>query len=360
LLRDFGPAAALAQVRIARIDAKISRLDFEGRVVAAVAGVMQSYYEMQYGHGLMRVQREAVEADRSLLALARRRFELGFLPALDVSQAEVAVSTDEENLLIATNAYMDAQFRLQRAVLGAESTEAGKFRFEPTSPLGPQPLPELNRDRLVALARSQRPEVISAARAVDRENIRLRYAKNQMAPRIDLIGTFGRTGLDGDRGNSFDETFGNGGGEQWTAGVQFSIPLANLTGRAQVATVRRLQQEAELSRAQTELAAVLDVDTVLSRIETNRKRVKTAGESTRLAEEAVRIANRQFEVGKLSGFDVLEQRKRLYEARSRELRAIADFNVNLVQLAVSSGTLLDERGIALESDNVKGSVFRIP
>lgn len=345
LWRDFGFAANLAEVRIGRSNAKMSMLEWKSRIVDAVATVLQSYYEMQFGFENIRVRQDAIDEDEALVRQNRRRAELGFLSPLDVRQAEVQVAENRERLVVATNIFKEAQFRMKRAILG-ERDPGLNVIYEPVGVLKAPSVPQFQRSDLVAAAFSKRFEWARSAEEVQREITRLHFAKNQAAPRVDIVGQYSSLGLEAGYNDAFDEAF-NGPSDIWSVGLQVSIPLTNLQGRAQVAVVRRLKEQAELRRKQLELGITLDVDTALSRMETARQRVATARDSKRLAEEAVRIANRQFEVGKLSSFDVLEQRRRFHDARSRELEAVAQLNIAMVQIEVACGTLLDTWNIAI-------------
>jgi len=358
LWKDFGTAANLAEVRIARATKNISKMEWQRQIIQAVATVLVNYYEMQFGFENIRVKQAAVEADRRLLEQNVRREQLGFLSPLDVRQAGVAVSGDEEELLVATNQFMESQFKLKRVILREREAVGGRT-FEPVGVLKPKPIPVLNREAFIATAFERRLDYAQTGEEIKREDVRYRYAKNQAAPRVDIVGTYGTQGLESTYGKSFDETF-NGPSDVWTLGVQVSIPFTNMQGRAQLATVRQLKMQAELRRKQVELTIVLDVDTALSRVETNRQRVETSRQSMRLAQEAVRIANRQFEVGKMSSFDVLEQRRKLYNAQTRELESIASLNVSLVQLSQAKGTLLDELGIRVEESTPKSPALVWP
>src|SRR5205823_3389988 len=98
---------------------------------------------------------------------------------------------------------------------------------------------------------------------------------------------------------------------------------------------------------QTELTISLDVDTLISRIQSRQQSVETAAQSRRLAEEAVKIERRRLEEGQVSSFDVVETQKKLFDARSRELGAQAELDKSVVQLWVATGILLQKKSITL-------------
>lgn len=120
--------------------------------------------------------------------------------------------------------------------------------------------------------------------------------------------------------------------------------------RAQLAAIKGFKEQAILRIKQTELTVSVDVDTVISRIQTNLQRVTTSRESRRLGEEAVRVGRKRLEEGQISSFDILEVQRRLYDARTRELAAMAELNKSVVQLGLATGTLLEKQGITLFDD----------
>ena len=125
------------------------------------------------------------------------------------------------------------------------------------------------------------------------------------------------------------------------------MPLGRVQSRAQLAAIQGFQEQAILKIKQSELTVTVDVDTALSRIETSKQRVATARQTRELNEEAVRIAYRRLEEGQISSFDLIEQQRKLYDAKSRELAARADLNKSVVTLWQATGTVLGNTGISI-------------
>lgn len=347
LLRDFGPAANLVDVRVARKNREVSFLSWQLRVINTVQTVMVTYLEMLYAIANVRVRQEALEADQQLAYENQRRFELGFMSPLDVRQAQVAVSTDEEELLSAKNFFMERQFALKRQILSELDLEDNRL-FMPTGGLRDE-VPRINRTELMRTAYAKRLDYQSALKEAEVQDIRIRFARNQLWPRVDLVGTYGYNGLSDSYGSSLSEAL-RGDAPQFTLGVVASVPLGNVEARAQLAAIKGFKEQAILRIKQTELTVSVDVDTVISRIQTNLQRVTTSRESRRLGEEAVRVGRKRLEEGQISSFDILEVQRRLYDARTRELAAMAELNKSVVQLGLATGTLLEKQGITLFDD----------
>lgn len=342
LLKNFGPAANLADVRIARLNKKGQILTWQQRISVTIQAVIGTYYDMLYAMRDVDVKQDAIAAGEKLLAQNRRRLELGFMSPIDVRQAEVAVSTDREALLISKGFFMERQFALKRLILDEYATQDSRVFIPLNAPR--LPVPRIDRSEFLQTALARRYDYQGALVDAEVQNVRLRFARNQLWPQVDLVGTYGLNGLRGGYGDSFDAAF-NGHTPEWSAGVQVSVPLGFVKERAQLNLVKGLQEQAILKVKQSELNVGVDVDTVISRIRTNQQRVETGRQTRELNEEAVRIAYKRLEEGQISSFDVIEQQRKLYDAKSRELAAIAELNKSISQLWLATGTILDRQGI---------------
>jgi outer membrane protein TolC len=206
------------------------------------------------------------------------------------------------------------------------------------------PVPKLDRSAFLRDAFANRPEFQQALVQADAEDVRVRFANNQLLPQLDIIATYGLNGLSGSYEASADRAF-RGHEPSWVLGLNLQIPLTNMQARARRDEALAQQYQAILRIKQIEHLIGNEVDTVISRIEINRQRVETARNTRALNEEAVRIVYRRLEEGQLSTFDVIEQQRKLYDAKSRELAAIADLNKSITQLWLVTGTVLGKAGI---------------
>ena len=263
---------------------------------------------------------------------------------IDVQQARAQVSLDQEQLILSKNLFMERQFALRRLIT-AEGREGGTRVFVPVQTPRLE-APPGGRTEFLQTAFQRRPDYLAAVTDAEKQDIRLAFAKNQLWPNLDLVGTYGYNGLNEDWQGARDLAW-HSQAPQWSFGIQFSMPLGRVQNRAQYDAIRGFKEQAILKIKQTELAVTVDVDTALSRMETGRQRVATARQTRELNEEAVRIAYRRLEEGQISVFDIIEQQRKLYDAKSRELGAQADLNKAVVTLWHATGTIQDYTGITV-------------
>jgi outer membrane protein len=353
LLKDFGPTANLFEVRTSRVNERVAALTWEKTLSDGIGQVISTYIDMMFAESDMRTKQEAIAADTKLAQQNQRRLELGFMSPIDVQQARAQISLDQEQLIQTKNLFMERQLALRRLIT-KEGAQGPPEVFMPVK-MPALAAPESKRDNLLVTAFRKRPDYNAAVTDSEKHDLRLRYAKNQRWPSLDLVGTYGYNGLAG-HWESARDAAQSSQAPQWSFGVQLSVPLGGIQGRAQIDIVQGQRQQAILRIKQSELAVTVDVDTALSRIEMSRQRLETARNTRELNEEAVRIAYRRLEEGQLSSFDLIEQQRKLYDAKSRELAARAELDRAIVGLWSATGTVLDNTGVTIVKPNRRGEL----
>src|SRR6185503_3621014 len=66
---------------------------------------------------------------------------------------------------------------------------------------------------------------------MDSANVATKVAKNNLLPQLNLVGSVGVEGLDGDYPGAVDNQF-TGDHVSWSAGLQFELPFGNRAARA--------------------------------------------------------------------------------------------------------------------------------
>ncbi|MEO7318795.1 MAG: TolC family protein [Chthoniobacteraceae bacterium] len=349
LLKDFGPNANLADLRVARINLKISELSWEKRLSDTAQQVMATYFDMLFALADLAVKQDAIDADEKLVAQNQRRLDVGFKIPYDVQQARAAVSQDQEQLLGSKNLFMERQFLLKRLIL--DDYKLGSSRVFVPQAIPDIPIPKINRAALLTTAFAKRLDYRAAITEAGIQDIRLKFAKNQLWPQLDLVGSYGYNGLAFDYATARQKAY-HSQAPEWSFGIQLSIPLGGIQSRAQLGVINGFKEQALIKIKQIEQTVSIDVDTVISRIETLKQRFETARNTTKLGEEAVRIASGRMDIGLDDGgigtFQLIETQRRLYEARSRELAARTELNKAISQLWLATGTILEETGITVK------------
>ena len=352
LLKNFGPAANMAGVRIQK---RIGWYEWEKQLIRSLSEALYRYVDQAFADANLRVRTEAVRAAQLLEQQNIRRVEEGRMRPSDVWEAQASLSYNLDLALRAMNAYIEAQNALKAVIFTEKMAMAGEIgRLVPQTSLN---VPEINIDRskFISEALSGRPEYLQIVSKSEQEGLRVRYARNQALPTVNLQGSAGFTGLEGVYGSSFSQAVG-GQGTAYSVGVLVSIPLGNAEALANLdaAKLRKKQTELAIQKAITEIS--IEVDTSISLLETSRLQVNAARDTTIAAGKTARAEEKLLEEGKSTTFEVVRLQNNASDARSRELAAVASYRKNAVRLAVARGKLLEEIGINVEVEALKSSL----
>jgi outer membrane protein TolC len=342
LLRGFGTRATMAEANIARMELKSAEETLRGRVDQIAASVLDSYIESQYARELVRVISDRIAVAGRLRDENDKRLQQGLMAPIDVMQAESTKAAAEIELIRARAFQTEAENRL-RELIFTDFVAAADTRFQLTDPLGEITLTE-SLPALRNLALERNAEYRIAQQRVDTEKLRVRYARNQFLPRVDLQASVGFNGLGPDLGGSFND-FDERSEPDLTVGVIASIPFTFAQERARLrqSLLDLRAAEFELKRATNRIAT--QVHTAHTRVRSAQQRAASAAHAVNAAEAALDAEGKRLTNGLTTSFNVLRMQDELAQARVNRLEAIAEGHKALAVLWGIVGTLLEHHRI---------------
>ncbi len=345
LLKDAGLNASMADIRISQKNRAAQELTWKFRIEVALQGVVANYYDMVQAFGDLENKGDAINAGLRLLAFSQRREQLGFFSPYEVGQAQVQLQDDRATLYGAKSFLLDRQILLKRQIL--PEFQAGDVRVFLPEMIPPLVVPKLDEADLLRLAFSKRTDYKALLISAESEDVRLKFAKNQAWPQLDVVGSYGYSGLDRTFSDATDRLF-EGDSPAWSLGVNGSVPLGGIQGRAQIEAAKARKVQAITRIKQSELEIGLSVQRSIATIR-NAQQALAAGKATSdAAKELVHVGLVRMEAGQLSSFELIDQQRRLYVARSQELRYQAALNKAITELWLATGTVLDQLGVIYE------------
>ncbi len=357
LWRGFGITANTAEIRIAKSNLKLADLEWQAKAVQVVAEVTKRYYDVVFARENMKVQRDGIGLAEKLMDDTTKRNKEGVAATNDVLVAEAGVYSRKEEALAAEMQYIERQNALQMLYKRADDVIAKGSRVEPVDKLMTS-VPETNRGSLLGTAMTKRVEIQQAEEAVGLRGAQVQLAKNQSRPKLDLVASGGYHGLSGSLGSTYDRGVIDGQGPEWTVGMQFSVPLNFDHSRAGKRLAETQETQAHVQREKVRLQIALEVDTALGRLRTDQQRVTATIKSREAAAQSADGELKRLREGVTTSYQVLQLQKEYSQTRSRELAALVDMNKDLVDLYLTTGTLLEKYGILIQSD-AKGIKSRL-
>ena len=361
LLRNFGRDTTTWLIRSARNTRDASYLNFVRSVQGTVNSVELAYWDLVYALRNLEVKKESRSLSAELNRITKIKIDVGSLAPIDIVQTEVGIATAEQEIIIAEGLIGDAQDRLKR-LLNFDPSKwnvpilpADELRAE-------QPGVEVEDGLKRALV--GRPEILATQYAVDNEHIRYEYWRNQTRPALDLVGSYGFSGLGGtttlrdEMGNIISRTRGDLGDslqqitdrdfKNWSIGLNFSYPILNRRAKGQRGAALYSWESAKANLGAVEQNVMLEVRSAARDIETARRSTVAAQKARELAERNLDAERKKFDNGMTTSFQVLQITNDLSAARTIELQSLAVYRKALSAYHYAVADILDWKGIKID------------
>ncbi|HZN45966.1 MAG TPA: TolC family protein [Nitrospiraceae bacterium] len=346
LLKNFGVDVNKTFIYIAQNNATVEQHVFLDRVMTVIATVEQTFWEMVFANENLKVAQAALKAAEELLATNRAKAKAGVMSIVDVLQAEAAVASRVEQILVAEKAIRDQEDQVRRLLNPAEEDLRQDLRLAPTDAPATA-LEPLSLQEAIDIAMERRPEILQAGKNIDTSELNVKFAKNQLLPTLSLQGTMGLAGLGADYNDSVKRNF-SGDFYNYGAGLVLSYPLGN---RSAYSTYNKRQLEAR--NAQSTLQSIrqqviVGVREAVRRVQTDFKRIETTRSARIMAEKQLQAEQERLKVGLSTTRFVLDFQRDLATAQGNELRAIIDYNKSLSNLARNKATTLERYQLQIQ------------
>ncbi len=338
LLRNAGHTVNSHSIRIAAQDEQIAEARTKLEVIRQLAAADRSYWRLYAARRELEVRQQQYELAMAQLEQAQRRVRAGDAAEIEVTRAEAGVAERLEAIILAENAVLNQQRELKRIINmpGLEMETAVKL----VTATQPAPMPyEFDPAPLADLGVANRMEMLELELRLAQDLSSISFAKNQALPLFSLDYSYSVQGLGATLQNSNGSLWSNNF-ESWSLGLSGSVPIGNEAAKARV-------QEAILTRLQRlstkdarRLAIRQEVLTAIDSAQAAWQRILASRQSAIAAARTYEAEKRQNDAGARTSTDVLDAATRLADAQSAEIRALADYQIALVDLSFATGTLL--------------------
>jgi multidrug efflux system outer membrane protein len=278
--------------------------------ISLVAEVAADYLTLAADQDLLRVTQDTLKSREDGLALTRKRFDLGAISGLDLSQAQTLAEQARSDAAVAT-AQVARDLNALQLVVGAQVPVA----LLPNGDLaGVRLLADL-QPGLPSEVLTRRPDVLAAEHSLQAQNANIGAARAAFFPRISL------TGATGSASTELDGLFGAGTGA-WSFAPQIVLPLFN--GGANIANLTGAKASRDIAVAQYEKAiqvAFREVADALAVRATVRDRVAAQQRLVAAASDTQRLTQARYDRGVDSYLNQLDAERTLYAARQSLLAA---------------------------------------
>ena len=380
------------QIQIARKNLSLTDAQFRQRAIDTITNVQRAYWDLVFALRSLQVQRDAVSVARTQLEHNKRLVNEGQLAPIDVVAAEAQISTYEQRVFGALEEVSRTENNLKNLIAKNQKAELWAESIVPTDPVN-LAVPEVSLPDALKTAMENRPELQQSNVLKEINQIDQRFFKDQTKPAVDLIGTYGVSGLAGSISSNivnpltqssllqrqridelsalagldplpvippqqFSQDLLGGYGQSLqnllanrygTAriGVQISLPLRNRTAEANLGRALVEGERIGTQREQLEQTIQVDVRNALQAVRSSEARLRAAVATREANEQQFSSEQRKLDAGQSTVFLVLERQTALTEARGLELKAQTDLNKAIADLQRATGHALNVNSIVV-------------
>ncbi len=338
LLRGAGRRANTHGIRLAAINTQISQARTKLEVIRQLAGVERAYWRMYAASAALEVAQQQYELASEQLDRAGRQVRAGQAAEVEVTRAESGVADRLEAIIIAVNSVQTTQRDLKRIMNEAGLDIGTSIILTPGTP--PDPVEyDFAGETLTARAVENRMEMLELELQLAQDVSTIDFERNQSLPLFTVDYTYRMNGLGGKWNDSF-RVMSEGDFDDHIVSVNAEVPIGNIRAKSRVqqAILTRLQRLAtKEAREQAIRQEVLDA---IDAVESDWQRILASRQASILNARTLAAEQRQFDVGARTSTDVLDAATNLADAQLAEIRALAEYQISLVDLAFATGTLL--------------------
>ena len=346
LLRDAGFGATLTSIRIARTNRNISEWQYRQAVIDTVTNVIFAYNDLDFAYASRRSAIRSRDLAAGLLAENEQRFKVGDTSQYDVTSARSRTAGREDSILAAEHQVTVAENALKQLITDT-TTPALLERHLLIEPPPPAPLVLVDPAADFRIALEKRPDYQQAKLVLKRNGLNARLQRNQLLPRVDLVGSYGYNGND----TNFDASRAQVRNQDYRAysyGVVLSVPLSFTTERGRYRAARMQENLSATEVEQVEQNIVVYVGNAADQIVTGQKRVEATRKARELAQATLDAEVKRLHAGQSSTFIVAQQQEILSAAEVIEALAQSNYQKALADYDRQLGVTLEKLNITVQ------------
>jgi outer membrane protein TolC len=348
------------QLLATRKDREASDISLNATIALTRRNVKNAYWDLAYARDNLTAQQQSLDLAKRALADNEKRVQIGTMAPIDIVEAQSEVARNEETVIVAQAAIEEAEDRLRVLIFNPSMADFWNTSIEPTESMPFQPA-AVDLDGAIRRAVASRTDVQLAKNSLEHSELNLKYYRSQVLPQVDAQLSYQSNGIGGtqltpltsltlattNRAVLSQRGFGSVLGDvftnaypTWALGVTVSYPIGNSTQETTLARAQLQLQQAQAQLRNTEMQIASQVRDAARQVQTNAKRVDSARAARDLAEQKLAAEEKKFTAGIEINFFVFQAQRDLAQARTAEIKAIADYNKSVVDLEAVQETSL--------------------
>jgi outer membrane protein TolC len=359
LLQNFKTDNLRTTLATSKKDRAAADIQLQSTIVSTTRNVKNAYWDLAYNIDNLKAQQQSLDLAKRLLADNEKRVQIGTMAPIDIVEAQSEVARNEESVIVAQAAIKQSEDQLRALILDPKMPDFWTVGLEPSDPM-PFAAQTIDVAAAVQKAIANRTDLQVSKNALERNDINIRFFRNQILPQINATALYQSNAVGGaflspvsltslglPRTVVAEQGFGSVLGDiltnsfpTWTVGVTLAYPLGTSAQQTSLARAKLQYTQQETQLKNLEMQVTTQVRDAGRQVQTNQKRVDSARAARELEERRLEAEEKKFAAGIQISFFVFQAQRDLATARTAEIRAIADYNKSLVDFEAVQETPL--------------------
>jgi outer membrane protein, multidrug efflux system len=313
-------------IEAAEADINASIEDRRDVLVTLVSEVANNYVQLRGYQQEIIIAQNNLKAQQQNAAVVRKRYEGGFVSALDVANAEAQVASTMSQIPLLETSAQQTIYNI--AVLLGQEPASLLDELSPFSAIPPTP-PEVPAG-LPSEALRRRPDIRRAEAQIHAATAQIGVATADLFPKFNLAGSINMqaTNLNKLRWDQRSWSYGSSAGwEIFNAGrVSYNIEVQ-----------KSLRQQSILTYQKTVLTAIQDVENALIAYANEQEHHKALIDAVTANRKAVELSTQLYVEGQTDFISVLDAQRSLYVSEDALVRSTSTLSTDLIAIYKALG-----------------------
>lgn len=369
LLQGFSPGVNNRNIRVARNNVKVSKLQLQRQVMTTVSAIVGLYWDLVSFGEDVRIKEQSLATAQRFYEDNKTRVAAGALAAVESTRSAAEVSSSKEDLLIAQTNVAQQETILKNALSrnGVQSPWLDEVHIIPLDHiLVPKSENLKTTNDLIQDAILNRPDLEQTRINLQSSSINLAGSKNALLPNLQSFLELTNNGLSGpvnslynSQGGAPDPYFVGGYGNlvsqifrrnfpNYTAGFSLNIPLRNRAAQADYVTDELQYRQSQLSLQRAVNQIRVDVKNAVIGLNQARSRYETAVATRELATQTLEAEQARYSSGVSQINLVIQSERDLTADQSAEEQSLANYAHARLAFDDAVGKTLEENGVSMD------------
>lgn len=340
LLKGAGGSSVVkSPIEVADKDQAIAEQTYRQSMFQTVSDAAMAYWDLYLADKKVEMRQKSVGIAQSVLDDEQQRNKFGQGSDTDVMSAQSAVAQRKVQLYEAQQEQVQARNKMRSFLVGIP--DQYQIQIATSGELSSNaPVPE--KTQALQEAYQNRPEYLASRLRAEKEDVKIKFARNNRLPQLDLIASYGLNGLDKSYGRSWQNAIDQNHQTAYV-GIEYKMYLrGDRKARADLTQAQLRKQQALLEIRAAEMSIQNSIDTSLNNLKTALMQVHELDSIIATNNKLLDVEMARFKSGHSNSRDLLQLEQRLDETMETYLESKTNLQKAVIGVDLSRGTLLKD------------------